>query len=32
MEKKSIGYHGNLEHLEEMSSSTKTAIEKISKK
>ena len=27
-----IGYHGNLEHLEEMSSSTKTAIEKISKK
>ena len=27
-----IGYHGNLEHLEEMSSSTKKAIEKISKK
>ncbi len=27
-----IGYHGNLEHLEEMSSSTKIALEKISKK
>ena len=26
-----IGYHGNLEHLEEMSSSTKIALEKISK-